>query len=196
MKAKTVIPIVLSGVVSLGIITYATINQAQTSDNYFCAQYQEVWTTFIKDTRGDIPLINWQNNQIKNWPPRSRCLEVSQRFQRLSDNRSLNHIVRGNLNREPVLCGVKDLGDNCTNDNLLLTLPRDRNPDDVINQLLDVGRLANSQPVDLSSTNNCTDSVENYHDNKMYYSICALVKRREALTKEDSSQLVIITTDE
>jgi len=59
--------------------------------------------------------------------PEVRCREIAPRFQRLYSQGQLKFIHHGEVNKHPVLCGVKEIGDTCTSDNNLITLIPDKN---------------------------------------------------------------------
>jgi hypothetical protein len=71
-----------------------------------------------------------------------RCKQVSQRFQRSSDNGTLKTITNGTVNGYPVVCAVANTFDTCTTDNVLFTLPRGSNSRIVVERLLDPSGLA------------------------------------------------------
>lgn len=96
-----------------------------------------------------ITILYWKldNNYFgENWPPEKRCQEVSNRFQRIYNRDGLKYLVATldtwKPNQEiPVICGVKQVGSYCKEDDLLFTLESKDNPDEVLQNLLNRRQL-------------------------------------------------------
>ena len=84
-------------------------------------------TVATRGSRQSNPLFIWQTNYFGgNYPPERRCQIVSNRFNeavRFNDG-SLQGllITNGYVNRQAVLCVVRFYGDECTDQNMLITL--------------------------------------------------------------------------
>ena len=166
----TVVPSVgLALVANLGTMPVASAN----SNNYVCAQLQGQWLTWSSNPKGTMtPLIRWQDETIQGWSPRQRCITVSNRFKGLSDNGNLNALVGGVVNRSPVICGVRALGNKCNDYNVLVTLPQGTNPDTAIRQLLDITSRVNGRVLQLSGHTQA--ALESNYNGRVYYNFQVL----------------------
>jgi len=166
MRIRLLSPILLSLAVLLpNSMTLPA--KAAGSNDYFCAQLKGVWTTWVKQPSGRASaLIRWKSDNIKGWSPRQRCIAVSGRIQGLSDNGVFNYVTAGTLQRQTVLCGVRSQGEDCTDRNLILTLPPGADPDQAIERLLDVSARARGQVMVLSGDKN--DTLANYVNGQTY----------------------------
>lgn len=152
----------------LGVVigsAFANPVEAQTKkDNtYYCAQLNGSWNTFVNTPRGRITLINWANKFSEEWTPEKRCSAVSQRFQKFLDQGNLKFIRTGNINRLPVLCVANARGGDCPEDNVLITLKPDTDPESVLVRLVDFRRSVSGQTLTLSA-----DDAGFYNDGEFY----------------------------
>jgi hypothetical protein len=83
------------------------------------------------------PLIRWRSDVFPNYPPERRCAEVSQRFQNFYQSDNLRYLTTGTVNNYPVICVVPFRDDTCGGDQILLTLGRNDNAKEVLQELLD-----------------------------------------------------------
>lgn len=163
MKIKLLAGVVagLSVVIGSAIASSAT---AQTKNNtYYCAQLSGDWNTFVNTPRGRVTLINWANQFAPDWTPKKRCSAVSQRFQKFLDKGNLKFIRTGNINNQPVLCVANVRGGDCPEDNVLITLKQQTDPEEVLVRLVDFRRSVSGQTLTLSA-----DDAGFYSDGEFY----------------------------
>lgn len=152
MKIKS-----LAGMVAgLGVVLGSAIAspaEAQTKNinTYYCAQLNGAWNTFVNTPRGRVKLINWANKFSPDWTPQKRCSAVSSRFQKFLDQGNLKFIRTGNVNRLPVLCVANARGGSCPEENVLITLKPETDPEGVLIQLVDFRRSVSGQTLTLSA---------------------------------------------
>jgi hypothetical protein len=140
----------------LGLITSlfnveSTLSQSQAPMQFFCRIINGYPTTIINDpSRGEISLIQWNRNDFSSagYTPEIRCIQVSERLNRLSQNHSLKYLTTGYLNGYPVICAVEDIdnsnNNSCDYENLVVTLIPDQNPYNFLANLVDEGISDNS----------------------------------------------------
>jgi hypothetical protein len=89
-------------------------------------------------------IIQWKTDYFKDsgFDPKTRCEDVSPRFQKALDEGRLNYLTSGNLEKpngdksgETVICAVGDTNTTCNDSNLLFTLREGDKADAIINQL-------------------------------------------------------------
>ncbi len=102
--------------------------------------------------RGDVVLIVWTTTIFADsYPPEVRCRSVSERFQRTNSNGTLNYIVSGEINGHPALCASRSKPTNqiieCTNENLLMLLRPEDDPQQMIRQIADLNVDASTNPI-------------------------------------------------
>ena len=68
----------------------------------------------------------------------------------MSNKGQLRTVKAGRVNGQPVICGVANAQGSCNSSNVLLTLTRDKNPNEIAAQLLNTRVSASGQPVYLS----------------------------------------------
>ena len=127
-------------------------SQAQ-SRQFTCASRDNYPVTVVRHpTRGSVALIVWTNtSQISStWTPEKRCQEVSDRFQKLQNQGQLGTLKTGTVNGQYVICGVRTNQGSCNNKNVLLTMTKDRDPKQVLEQLLNTRVSAGGEAVYLS----------------------------------------------
>ncbi|MDB9487127.1 COP23 domain-containing protein [Dolichospermum circinale CS-1225] len=101
---------------------------------------------------GSVPIIVWTNKShiSDTWTPQARCQEVSDRFQKLHNQGQLKTLKTGKVNGQSVICGVGYKEDGCDKKNILLTMTKDRDPKQVLEQLLNTRVAAGGEAVYLS----------------------------------------------
>ncbi|GEM_PF-1934324 len=170
---KKLLNLSLIGSLGIAIATSLGFNQPILAQNnkYFCAQLHGEYRTFMRTNTRDIPLITWVYT-YGNYTPRSRCIEVSRRFERQQDNSSLNQIVTGVIHNQGVLCGVRSQNETCNSNNVLVTLPPNTSPSQryqYARQLLDTRALASGQTLRLNET-----PLETFNNGENYYDMNAV----------------------
>jgi hypothetical protein len=120
---------------------------------FFCAVLNGNHTTFVRTTRGNVPLILWTSSAFdqSGWTNEKRCLEVSGRFQQYNESGNLKYIRTSTVNRLPVLCVARTKGGNCQTQDVLFTLKPEVNAQEVLTRLLDIRRGAGTAPIQLSN---------------------------------------------
>jgi hypothetical protein len=115
---------------TLAAISLTAIGTAKADDSvrFICAsgldqqtkQYHP--TTYASTSRGNILIIRWTDKWFKNSEitPEFRCREVSKRFQKAYDEKSLKYITLGKENDQTVICTAREDGGTCVT--TLLTL--------------------------------------------------------------------------
>jgi len=108
-------------------------------------------TTFVWTSRGKTAVVRWKTDFFKGsgFDPKSRCEEVSPRFQEAYNNGSLNLMTNGTMNAQPVICTARETGGDC--DTLLMTLRPEDDSLAILNQLKEVFNGRASGPVSHSS---------------------------------------------
>jgi hypothetical protein len=134
-------------------------------DKYFCAWKNNIPRTIVRTELGDKIIISWVKNNWSEWKPYQRCLQVSQRFQRFSDNGILQYIATGKQGKYPVLCAVAKSGHQCNSKNILVTLPPDANSQETARKLLDTRNLIKGREVYMSGD----QQLESYIEGENYY---------------------------
>lgn len=136
------------------------------NQRFFCAVLHGKYTTFVRTTRGNVPLILWTSSAFdqSGWTNEKRCLEVSGRFQQYNINGKLKYIRTSTVNRLPVLCVSQAKGGSCQMQDVLFTLKAGVNAQEVLTRLLDIRRGAGTAPIQLS-----TNQIFSYDDQGELY---------------------------
>jgi Circadian oscillating protein COP23 len=121
-------------------------SETQSANRFFCAKSRnpatgnEIPTTFARTGRGNVSMIYWKStffaNQLNDFTPESRCLEVSRRFQAFYSQGNLSYLTTGKINDQNVICVAQEYGGPCKG--LLLTLEPQDNPDEVLRNLMEI----------------------------------------------------------
>lgn len=151
------------GVVIGSAVANPATAQTKQDNTYYCAQLNGGWNTFVNTPRGRITLINWANKFSEEWTPQKRCGAVSQRFQKFLDQGNLKFIRTGNINSLPVLCVANARGGDCPENNVLITLKPETDPEEVLVRLVDFRRSVSGQTLTLSA-----DDAGFYDDGEFY----------------------------
>ncbi|MEB3164836.1 MAG: COP23 domain-containing protein [Prochlorothrix sp.] len=117
---------------------------SDTDVTYECLLSPEgIPTTYARLDGGtqNIPLIRWQSNYFSRsgWSERTRCIEVSQRFQAFNEANQLRYLIPTYVQSNsgvwyPVICTTPD-PDSTRCGGLLITLPLGENPNIVLEEL-------------------------------------------------------------
>ncbi len=138
-------------------------------DIYSCINQNGTPLTVVDTNRGRIELIVWESNYFRasGWTPNRRCQEVTQRFQRFSDENKLTYITTGQMKGYPVICVGKmspPQGYSCMNDSLLITLQKGENSNQVLESLFKQATqvAGGGTPVSRSPEGKYVFNIKNY----------------------------------
>jgi len=142
MKKRQLWTRILTGL-TLALGAMATFNQPSNagSNRYFCAVLNGTPRTYVRTLRGNIAMISWVEDFSGKYPPLSRCIEVSRRFDHFNSTRQLQYIGTGEVNNQPVLCAVRSQIGRCSSENLLVTLTPDRDRHETVQRMLNLYEL-------------------------------------------------------
>jgi hypothetical protein len=158
MKGSFLRPIAIA--TALGLISapaFMQPSQAETQSNarFFCsaivnpATGEKTPMTLAKTQRGNVEMIRWKSTFFKNgvndFTPMSRCTEVSRRFQDFYNQGILAYLTTGKMNAQNVICVAEEYGGPCSG--LLLTLEPKDNPQQVLQELMNVRTRASGGPL-------------------------------------------------
>jgi Circadian oscillating protein COP23 len=158
MKSPFLRPIVIA--TALGLIAAPAFVQPvqagmQGNAKFFCSAIVNPTTgekmpmTLAKTQRGNVAMIRWKSNFFKNgvndFTPMSRCNEVSRRFQDFYNQGILSYLTTGKMNAQNVICVAEEYGGPCSG--LLLTLEPKDNPQQVLQELMNVRTRASGGPL-------------------------------------------------
>jgi hypothetical protein len=124
-----------------------------TGTRFFCAVLNGQYTTFVRTTRGNVPLIEWTSGNFdqSGWTNEKRCVAVSNRFQEYNVSGQLKYLRTSTVNQLPVLCVAKTKGGSCQSEDVLFTLKQGMDPQDTLTRMLDIRRGAGTAPIQLSN---------------------------------------------
>lgn len=147
---------ILTGIIaSLSLALSSSIlsvsaNEVSSNNTYYCAQLNGGWNTFVNTPRGRVKLVNWVQSFSDKWNPQNRCVEISGRFQKFLDAGTLKYIRTGTVNKLPVICVAQNKGGSCPDENVLITLEPNTDPENVLIRLVDFRRSVSGQTIVLS----------------------------------------------
>ncbi|MEA5543136.1 COP23 domain-containing protein [Limnoraphis robusta Tam1] len=156
MNHKSFVPMMFVAAIATTVMLCQQSMAQSRSRTFFCGTYKGNPATFVKDpSQGDVPLIVWTSPAFEKsgHTPQSRCLEISDRFERLMGNGgSRRNLKAGRLHGHPIICAVGNpKTENCSRENLLITLEPHLDANHVVIQLENLRQYAaNNQPVDLN----------------------------------------------
>ncbi len=158
MKGSFLRPIAIATALGLmAIPSFMQSSQAETQSNarFFCsaivnpATGEKTPMTLAKTQRGNVEMIRWKSTFFKNgvndFTPMSRCTEVSRRFQDFYNQGILSYLTTGKMNAQNVICVAEEYGGPCSG--LLLTLEPKDNPQQVLQELMNVRTRASGGPL-------------------------------------------------
>lgn len=107
------------------------------SQGYDPATQEQVPITYAWTPKGKIAIVRWKSDRFagSGFTPERRCSEVSPRFDSAYQNGNLNYLTNGRLNGQKAICAVRDLGADCNDNTLLLTLRPEDEELQVLSQL-------------------------------------------------------------
>lgn len=120
--------------------------ESKPDTRFFCgktinaATGQKIPTTLASTRRGNVAMIFWKSTFFgqkgQGFSPIDRCQEVSKRFQAFYKDGVLSYLTTGKMNNQNVICVSDEYGGPCQG--LLLTLEPKDNPEQVLQELLNV----------------------------------------------------------
>ncbi|MBO1349637.1 MAG: COP23 domain-containing protein [Hormoscilla sp. GUM202] len=109
-------------------------------------------TTYAWRPEGKKALVRWEKDvfEAMGYPAKTRCEQVSPRFQEAYDNETLNYMTNGswkgkNGKEQPVICAASVEGGDC--ETLLFTLRHKDDSKQILDQLNEVIQGSSSKPV-------------------------------------------------
>ena len=152
MKYSSIDRILMGLTIALGAIA-TQIQPSYAGNKFFCGYRNNQPATFVRTSRGNVPIISWVDNSFPPpWTPLKRCQVISARFEQFYDNGTLNYIKAGWRDDQPVLCVAAYRGGGCLPNGVLVTLKSRADPNLTLQRLLDRRVLATGRPLDLSSS--------------------------------------------
>ena len=178
--SRTIIP----GLAFISAMLALSPTAQASSDKYHCQKINNTYGVYSRVIRGDLKIMDFTRDISEEWSVESRCQEVAKRFQRYSDNETLRYIGTGDVNNLPVLCAVIERGDDCSSDNILVTLPPNKVPHEEARRLMDTRGLANGKVIEVKGKG----KLESYINGNAYYDLRIL---EEAILEEGNSDRLI-----
>jgi hypothetical protein len=149
MKLSLLSPIPIAVAISLVVampMTQPSYAEGNTNTRFFCGKTintktgKAVPTTLASTRRGNVAMIFWQSTFFaqrgQSFTPTDRCEAVSKRFQAFYEDGILSYLTTGKMNNQNVICVSDEYGGPCQG--LLLTLEPKDNPEQVLQELLNV----------------------------------------------------------
>ncbi|MEO0687687.1 MAG: COP23 domain-containing protein [Cyanobacteria bacterium J06649_11] len=125
------------------------INPASAQQSkYFCTLVDQEPVTMGRTIYGDVPIIRWTSGlALSGQSPQQRCDTTANRFQRAFDSDNL--LLRaGELNPEqPVICAVSEVGNACSQENTVVFLNSDTDPNTALAALLNIRWISSLTPL-------------------------------------------------
>lgn len=169
MKLKPFASILAAIALAGGTIAIRPEPSVARNNRYFCLQSDDgVFTTFAETPNGRIEVIRWKREWGGEYTPEVRCRQVSTRFQEAESQGVLKYITSGQMNGYNVICATQALGGRCRK--MLFTLRTADDPDEVIEELMDIGRGYGKSPMHQSNEPN--------EPPRLYYDIKLLLRRK------------------
>ncbi|BAZ87772.1 COP23 domain-containing protein [Dolichospermum compactum] len=151
MKNNLSVP--LTGLALALSVTLASNQPSQAQSRQFTCVSDNYPVTVVRHpSKGSVALIVWTDNSwiSSKLTPQKRCQEVSDRFQKLQNQGQLKILKTGTVNGQDVICGLSNNQGVCNKRNVLLTMKKDRDPKQVLEQLLNTRVAAGGEAVYLS----------------------------------------------
>ncbi len=177
---------ILTGITLLVTTISISPNANAGRNKYFCGELDGTFRTFVHTERGNMKIINFVRDISEEWTTQKRCVETSKRFQKFYDAKTLKYVGSGKVNNYPVLCAVAKIGENCNEENVLVTLAPGSNPVDEARTLMDTRNVISGTVI---SVNGGSEKLESYVDGNIYYNLNVL--EEIILNKEDGSSHLI-----
>ncbi|MCC0178731.1 COP23 domain-containing protein [Waterburya agarophytonicola K14] len=184
MKTSIIWLKIASGLAFISAILALSPTAKASSDKYHCRQVNNTYGIYSRVIRGDMKIMDFTRDVPQDWTIESRCQEVANRFQRYYDNETLRYIGSGYVNNEPVLCAVVSQNDDCSSDNILVTLPPKKVPHEEARKLMDTQGLASGVVIEVKGKG----KLESYVNGNTYYDLEVL--EQIILEQEKSDRLI------
>lgn len=156
MNHKSFVPMMFVAAIATTVMLCQQSVAQSRSRTFFCGSHEGKPATKVKtSSKGDVTLIVWTSPAFEKsgHTPESRCRDISDRFERLMGNGgSRRNLKAGRLHGHPIICAVGNpQTENCSRENLLITLEPHLDANQVLIQLETLHRYAaTNQPVYLS----------------------------------------------
>lgn len=127
-------------------------NRGTIAQQFYCGRSNDgVPTTFVKNGRGNFPVIRWVSRVFDDagYVPETRCRQVSSKFQQFYEQGLLNYVTTGRVNRQPVICVSNAKDGPCLG--ILFTLKPEQNANRTLEQLFDIKVNASAGPLEESN---------------------------------------------
>lgn len=147
MKLQLLAPILVAAT------TFAPPVMSQSSPNrrvqYFCEASNGIPVTFAHTPKETIEMIRWQSRFFSGsgFTPEERCLQVSARFQKYSNQGTLRFITTGRMNNQNVMCVAESKESGCRADGLIFTFEPKDDPQTVLVEIFNVSTRASQKPL-------------------------------------------------
>lgn len=188
MKLRLFAPVLIGLAIALGMTAVISQPSYAQRNRFFCDTSQDEQGKTVPATiastpgQGNVPMILWVRNDFQGrYTQEQRCEEVSSRFQKHYENRTLKFIRTGTVNGYPVLCIASSRGGSCPKNQVLITLSPGTDPEPVLTQLLDLRRRSSGRPIPLSGS-----EVVFYEEGETYIDVEKLLE----IPNQPSSQPV------
>jgi cystathionine beta-lyase/cystathionine gamma-synthase len=137
MKLHNLTTLTTGLLLAVGINTNISQSAVAQSSTYFCKNNRsnQPTTYYLTDTGSKKPVIVWAKH-MGGISPQERCQQVSSKFQAAYSQGVLNYLTPGFKNGSKIICASRAYGGNC--DMMLFTLTKEQNPQDVIEDLMNV----------------------------------------------------------
>jgi hypothetical protein len=122
------------------------------AQKFVCDANGPVPVTFVKTSRGNLPLIRWVKKTFTGfgYDPIQRCRETSRRLTAFHDAGQLKTMRSGTTHGYPVLCADGGVaGSACERQHVLLTFDKDVDPAEISRQLTDLRARAQKGAISL-----------------------------------------------
>lgn len=144
MKPKPILSLIAAGFLA-GLAGCQSLQANSYQIQFACdeslnsSNNEYIYTTVASDSlRHHRTIIRWETEDFSGngFPPKERCHKVSPRFQQAYDTDKLKFLTHGTMNKQPVICTARGLGEEC--DTLIMTL---RHSDDADKTLAHLSKI-------------------------------------------------------
>ncbi|MCC5601354.1 COP23 domain-containing protein [Nostoc favosum] len=148
--------------------------------NFLCAKtkLENIPATIARTpTRGNVEFIRWESKHFiaSGYDPVTRCLQVSERFQKLWDKNLLKYITYDRINNYNVICVSLEANTPCIQDGLLLTLRPEDNPKAALKQILNIRN--NESTISFHNSDTTEQS-----ENKLYINVSEILDKNPVVS--------------
>jgi hypothetical protein len=139
MRLKRLNHFVQSVVLSVvGILTFIPLQSgyAQEERKFYCDLRGNVPLTIVNTSRGPVTFIKWVVG-FENYSLAERCRITSDRLERYyNGGRIYFKLHKNTSNSQPVICITNRKHEECTNENVLVTLQKNANAQEVLERII------------------------------------------------------------